>query len=89
MEFTEKDDIIQTKIAEEEVKSKCIQCKDCNRMWSKNKIKCDDCKINIRHGTLGKDPVFTRVVPQKRENGLKSKVGSEEVDKTGVKRLGC
>lgn len=87
--FTEKDDIVQIKIAEEEVKSKCIQCKQCKKIYNKKKIKCDDCKINIRHGTLGKDPVFTRVAPLKREKGLKFNVVSEEVDDTGVKKLGC
>lgn len=83
--FTEKDDIVQIKIAEEEVKSKCIQCKQCKKIYNKKKIKCDDCKINIRHGTLGKDPVCTRVAPLKREKGLKFNFVSEEVDETGVK----
>lgn len=33
--------------------------------------------------------ICTRVAPLKREKGLKFNVVSEEVDETGVKRLGC
>lgn len=40
---------------------------------------------------LGKDPVYTRVVPPKRENGLKFNLNVvfEEVDETGVNIIGC
>lgn len=88
MGFTEKDDIIQIKIEEEEVKSKCIQCKQIKKIYNEKKIKCDDCKFNIRHGTFGKDLVRTRVALLKREKGLKFNVVSD-VNETGVKRLGC
>lgn len=60
MGFTEKDDRIQIKIAEEEVKSKLMQCKQCQKMYCRKKIKCDDCKINLRHSTEGKDAICTR-----------------------------
>lgn len=42
--FKEKDDTIQIKIAEEEVKSKCIQCKQgraVKEIYNEKKIKCD------------------------------------------------
>lgn len=58
------------------------------KIHNKKKIKCDDCKINIRHGTFGKDLVSTRVALLKREIGLKFNVVSD-VDETGVKKLGC
>ena len=41
-------DTIQSKILNEAVSEALIVCVKCQTFWPKQKIKCDNCKINIR-----------------------------------------
>lgn len=65
-------DQIQHKISENELKANTIHCKQCNKVFDKKKIKCDECKTNLRHGTSLNEPISTRIVPQKNEKKVKS-----------------
>lgn len=62
-------DQIQHKISANELKAKPIYCKQCNNVFDKKKIKCDE---NLRHGTSLFEPISTRIVPQKNEKQVKS-----------------
>lgn len=62
-------DQIQHKISANELKAQPIYCKQCNKVFDKKKIKCDE---NQRHGTSLFEPISTRIVPQKNEKQVKS-----------------
>lgn len=47
------------------IQAKTIHCKQCNKVFDKKKIKCDECKTNLRHDTWHTKPISTRIVPQK------------------------
>ncbi|CAG2227998.1 unnamed protein product [Mytilus edulis] len=63
-------DTIQSKITDDNFKSKFIQCHQCNKTFGKNKIKCDVCKINLRNGTLPQEAISTKIVREKNKKRL-------------------